>query len=409
MTPETSSPLPARVVDEFAPPKTLAPSQPNSGPLAERASAFVRQIAGRRWSLRSLTFLLVVVLPTLIVFLYAVLWATPQYQSEFRVSVRAAERMQTNSLLPSLLGLGLTQSGPDSNAVVQYILSHEILEEMRPGVDLPAIYGKSSIDWFDRLPSDATAEQTLRYWRRMSEAYYETSTETVVVRVGAFTPADALALAKHTLSLSESLLNRMSARARDNSVAMARKQVAAAEDRLKTLREQIKTLRDKENLLDPRKEAETDLTVSAKLREDLARADADLSAMRDSMDDDAPSVIATKSRIAALRAELDQITTNTVKQRELNRPLSSVFGAFEQLDNDQTFAVKAYQAALASLQSAELDASRQQLYLAVIVEPNLPEESYYPRPLRLTALVFSLALAFWALAALIIASVRDHR
>ncbi len=408
MTPEATSPLATRPLEETgALTEPLSASPPAR--LSVRAGDFARQLSRRRFSLSRLAFIAIVLTPTLATFLYATLWATPQYQSEFRVSVRAAERMQSNALLPSILGLGLSQSGPDSNAVAQYILSHEILDEFSPAIDVRAIYGRSSIDWFNRLPTDATSEAALRYWRRVTEAYYETSTETVVVRVSAFAPDEALALAHRTISLSEALVNRMSVRSREDSVETAKRQVATAQMRLNALREDIKALRDRENLLDPRKEAETDLNVSGKLRGELASTEAELAGMRRAMNDTAPSIIATKNRIAALHSELDHITASTVKQQQTSRPLSSVFGAFEQLESERAFAEKAYQAALSSEQSAELDATRQQLYLATIVKPNLPQEPNYPRPFRLTLLVFMLALAFWGLSSLIVASVRDHR
>ena len=408
MTPETSTQIATRALDNVEPLPKLPPvALPTR--LVQRAGNFARHVSRTRLSMSQLTFAAIVMLPTFSALLFAAFWASPEYQSEFRVSVRAAERMQVNALLPSILGLGLSQSGPDSNAVAQYILSHEILDEFAPNIDVRAVYGKSSIDWFDRLPSASTAEGALRYWRRMTEAYYETSTETVVVRVSAFSPDDALALANRTLALSESLVNRMSVRSREDSVTMAKKQVETTQARLTELREQVKALRDKENLLDPRKEAETDLTVSGKLRGELASAEAELVGMRRAMNDTAPSVIAIKNRIAALRSEVEQITDSTVKQQQSSRPLSSVFGAFEQLDSERSFAEKAYQAALSSLQSAELDATRQQLYLATIVKPNLAQEPYYPRPFRFSLLVFTLALAFWGLSSLIVASVRDHR
>jgi capsular polysaccharide transport system permease protein len=372
-------------------------------------SRVARGLGSRRLSVARLTFLLFVAAPTLATLFFALLWATPQYQSEFRVSVRAAERLQANASLPSILGLGTSQSGSDSNAVVQYILSHEILQEMAPTVDPRALYARTNIDWLSRLPEDASAEAFLRYWRRMTEAYYESSTATVVVKLSAFSPLDAVALAERTLSLSEDLVNRMSARARQDSVAIAKRQVDVSERRLSELREQIKTLRDKERLLDPRKEAESELALASKLREEMARANTDLAVMRRSMNDAAPSVVAMRNRIAALQSELARVAASTVKQEQQTRPLSSVFGSFEQLESERVFAEKAFQAALSSLQSAELDASRQQLYLATIVKPNVPQEPAYPKPLRMTALALALGLALWGLVNLVYASIRDHR
>ena len=124
------------------------------------------------------------------------------------------------------------------------------------------------------------------------------------------------------------------------------------------------------------------LSLAAKLKEQIANKNAALSTQRAQLSADAPSVQATRDELAGLQRELAkveaQVTALPLKANGGEKPLTSVLGAFQQLADDKVFAEKAYQSALTSLETARMDASKQQVYLATIVPPGLPEEAAFP-------------------------------
>jgi capsular polysaccharide transport system permease protein len=204
----------------------------------------------------------------------------------------------------------------------------------------------------------------------MIDAYFETSAGTVIVRASAFSPQDAYAIARLMLADSEALIKRMSKRARDDSVAFAEKEVSAAEARLAEVRKKARALQDKEAILDPMKSAEVNITLTAKLREQIAQQSAELATQKLRLSPTAPSVRASEESIAGLKRELQRIRAEATAARGSRaavddngaaRPLSTVFGAFQQLEDEKTFAEKAYLSALAALETARLDANRQQV------------------------------------------------
>ena len=85
-----------------------------------------------------------------------------------------------------------------------------------------------------------------------------------------------------------------------------------------------------------------------------------------------------------------------------------MLGAFDRMENQRVFAERAYQSALAALETARVEAGRQQVYLATIVSPNLPQEPGFPRPWRGTASAFGIAMAIWAILILAASAVRQH-
>jgi capsular polysaccharide transport system permease protein len=88
--------------------------------------------------------------------------------------------------------------------------------------------------------------------------------------------------------------------------------------------------------------------------------------------------------------------------------LNSVLGSFQQLADDKTFAEKAYLGALSALETAKMDAARQQIYLSTIVPPDLPEEPSFPRPFRQILVVFGVTTALWLIGWLGVHTVREH-
>jgi capsular polysaccharide transport system permease protein len=403
----------ARPGGEIVPMREALPAVPRE------ALRFVRMpLPGRRRGPLLWTFALIVVLPTLVASVYLCFIASNRYVAEFRAAVRSVEPMKSSEI-PSLLGLaGMSQTGNDSHAVVQYLESRQALEDIDAAASVRTRYEAPTVDWLSRLGKDEPVEGFVRYWRRMLDAYYETTTGTIVVRVEAFAPADALAVSSAALSLSEKLVNQLSTRARADTLSFADAEVAKAEARLSGVNLRLRDLRDKEQVLDPRKAAETTLGIAAKLREEIAGANAQLSAQRSSLSASAPSVIAMRERIVGLERELDRIngeataapgsSSDASGAASPSKPLSGVISDFDQLENERLFAEKAYQSALASLETARMDANRQQIYLATIVRPELPQEPVFPRPIRNTATVFGIALAIWLIGALAAFAIRDH-
>lgn len=386
------------------------PAPPRPVVLARRATAAVR-----RMSLARFSFILAVIVPTLAVGVYALLWATPRYVSEFRVAVRSVEPLKSNGIAEMFGMGGMSQSGNDANAVVQYLHSRDSLESLEKRFPVRDKVMDASIDVFSRFHGKPDIEALTRYWNSMIDVSYETSTGTIIARVTAFSPDDAQSLAKLMLGDSEDLVNRLSRRVREDSVAFAEGEVAKAELRLAEGRKRLQMLQDKESVLDPMKAAEVNIGLAAKLKEQIAQRSAELATMRMQMSAEAPSVRSAEVVIAGLRRELQNTEALATassgaagRTQGADRPLSTVFGAFQQMSDERNFAEKAYQSALTSLEAARIEASRQQVYLSVIVPPGLPQEASFPRPLRQIGMTALIALALWLVGLLTVYSVREH-
>lgn len=366
-------------------------------------------------TLRALSFVVMVLLPVAIAGIYYATIAVDQYVAEFRMNLRAVDAPRIEPLQLFAGDATRTTAATESQIVVQFIASRAIVDQLDRQLDLRRLFSPQAADWWARLWLPATIEQLVYYWRNQVDPFYDTSTGTIVVRVRAFAPDDALHLAQAVVSASERLINDLSARARHDALASAEGDVATAEIRLKAALAAIREFRDREGLIDPGKAADANAMLATKMRDDLLKTNAELATLRVYMRDDAPAVRVLRARIRSLETqqrglahEMTAAAGSPSGQSPAPPALSQELGSYEPLDAERKFAETAYQHALESLDRARDNADRQHIYVESFVPPGLPESSLYPRRWRAVGTVALIAFAIWAIGALAVQSIRDH-
>lgn len=368
-----------------------------------------RPALDRRLSLRAVSFAAVVLVPIAVVAAYLFIIAADQYVAEFRLSLSSVDTPRLDPLSLLTGNASHSQAALESQIVVQYMTSRAIIDELNPELDLRRLFSSPEADWWARLPVPAAIETMVQYWRGQVDPFYDPANGIVTVRVRAFTPADALRLAQAMVAASEKLVNDLSLRARRDTVHHAEIEVGQAESRLKGVLDEIRAFRDREGMIDPAEAAKAAGLLTTRLRDELVRANAELSTLKAYMRDDAPPVKVLSARIRSLETQQHAVA-HDVTDPDKARPgtLSHLLGSYEQLESERKFAEAAYQHALLGLDQARADADRQQVYIASFVPPSLPEDALYPRRWRALGIVALVAFALWSIGGLIIQSVRDH-
>jgi capsular polysaccharide transport system permease protein len=355
------------------------------------------------------SFIIVVAIPVVAAATYYCFIAADQYVAEFRFALRSAEPERREPALFLQESMAPSAMGLDSYVVAQYLSSRAIIDDLGATVDLRQMFSRSEADWLVRLDLSVSIEELVRYWKRQVDAFFDATNGTIVVKARAFTPQDALRLADGILASSERLVNDLSGRARSDALRSAEQEVGRAERRLKAALSRLREFRDKEGIIDPRKTADATVALAGRVRDELVRADTELSTLKHYMRDDAPSIKVLEARVHSLEAQrraVESEVTDTEKTR--SEALTRVMGSYEQLESERTFAENTYQHALQALDHSRINADRQQVYLATFVQPTLPEEALYPRRLQSTAVVSGVAFAVWIIGGFIVQSIRDH-
>ena len=360
-----------------------------------------------------------VVLPTIIAALFYLLIASDRFVSEARFAIRNNETQGIDAL-GLLTGMPTSQVTSDSYIVADYVASRDMVQELERRLPFRAIFANA--DYFSRLSPDATLEDLVSYWERHVDVFFDSTKNTVVVEVQAFTASDADRLAREIVDIVRSLVNDLSAQARRDAVQFAASEVARAELRVRGARDDILQFRLTHNDLDPTMTAQSTLSIAAGLEAERSKLLSDLASVSGYLSDDAPSVQMLRSRIDALAGEISRIqgqvsagadsTAGGLGVRSAkggnSDALANTVGAYQELVLSQEFAEKAYTAAMGSLEHARMEAARTQSYLAIYGQPNVAEEAAYPRRWLNIWVVLVLASVLWAIGALGVMTVRDH-
>ena len=339
-----------------------------------------------------ITFLAIVVLPTLLASGYFMLIASDRYVSEARFAVRSGDR----SALDVLAGgtdLGRLAQAQDTLVVTEYIKSRALVEEIQKSVDLRQLFRRADADFLSRVSDSASIEDLVSYWRWRVSTAVEMPSGIITLHVVAFSPEDAQMLAEAVVARSELLVNQMSERAHRDELRQAEAEFARAEQKLKEVYAAMRDLRNREGVIDPTMTAEALTELLTELRKARLQLEGDLIVARASMSEDSPVIRQLKAKIAAIDEQIEKITAQLTAAGEDAEALSDTIGAFEEMELRRQVAQDQYAAAALALENARITAERQRIYLSTFVQPDLAEEAQYP--LRLwyslaTALVFLL-------------------
>lgn len=347
-----------------------------------------------------------VLLPTLLSIIYFYGVASPQYVSEARFIVRSrsdAPQVSLGSMLSAAVGGGGVSTG-DAYSVRDFLTSHDAVARADARLDLHKIWSREEADLIARL-WDKEPERLTRYYNSMVSVAYDSTTGVITLRVRSFTPEDSKALTDTLLDLSEHLVNSLSERAREDALRIARHEVEVAERRVLTSREALTQFREQQQELDSAGAAQAAVATMGQLEGQLITAQAELRERQAFMRPDNTALQVTRNRIAALER---QIEVERQRRTQGDGALSQQLAGFERLMLEREFADRQLASATASLETARIEAQRQQLYLSRVVEPNLAVYPLYPRKLISVGSIFlGLSVAF-GIGWLLVAGMREH-
>ncbi len=369
----------------------------------------------RHWGLLT-SFVLGVLLPTAIAVLYLFFVSEDQYASTVGFTVRREEGSDATA---GLLG-GLAQftgSGASSEADILYefIQSQEIVEAINARVDLESIYARNwPGDPVFALRPSASIEELLSYWQRMVRISYDQSTRMIELRVLAFSPEDARKVATEILAESQKMINDLNAAARQDVMRYANADLDVALARLKKSREAMTQFRTRTQIVDPESDIQGRMGVLNNLQQQLAESliEYDLLLLQTENADD-PRLAQAQRRIGVIReriaSERETFATASNEVGELNENYPKLIAEYESLSVDRQYAEETYRLALAAVDVARAEASRQSLYLAAYIRPTLPQTSEFPQRFVLSGLIALFLSLSWAIIALVYYSIRDRR
>lgn len=348
-----------------------------------------------------------VLLPTLIVFLYLALFASNIYLAETKFAIRSQNQQQSLDMLSTFFRSGAS-SLSDSYILQNYIASPDMIAKVDAKLHIKKHYTDKSHDIWYRLTDNPTQDELLRYWSWAVIPAFDPDTGILSVQVKAFTPQMAQAICQAILDTSEDLVNAMNARARTDAISLAQQEVTRAEERIRAANEAMRHYRERTVILDPQAVASGLYGLVNQLESEITKTTAELAEATTYMQGNSPRVIMLRNRLEVLQKQLQAEKARLASQMQGERPLSALVSEFQSLTLEEEFARKQLTSAMASLETARVQAESKTLYVESFQKPLVPDESLYPRPV-IFSLVFMLAAAvLLGLVSLIVAAIREH-
>lgn len=354
------------------------------------------------------SFFVLVLLPTLIAAVYYLLIASDQYVSEAKFIVRSSDKQQMGGLGALLQTTGLGAAPEETFSVLDYIMSRDALKNLQEDVDYESMMSADQIDFLSRFPNffnGDTFEGMYDHYLKYVVALHNASSGISELTVKGFTPEDSEKIARSLLLRSEELINRMNARARNDALSLAHEEVKRSEQRILDNQLKMKAFRLREGIVNPEIASEQALELIGELSGERAKISTELRLVE--------RVAKDSARITFLREQLDAITGQLDAERKAlvstDGSLVGTYAEYETMALEAEFSSKALLTAEANLANARVEASRQQLYLETIVEPNRADYARYPKRYMNILTVLMTCFLGYAIIWLLYINAREHK
>ncbi|WP_298570642.1 sugar transporter [uncultured Aliiroseovarius sp.] len=387
-------------------PKTEKPAQPVVQPTPKPAG---KAKFRRRHGMLLKSFYIVVLLPMILAGAYLYFVAKDQYASHLGFLVRAEETASPVEILGGITNLSGASSGTDTDVLFEFIQSQRIVRLIDDRLDLKSMYYMPSDPIFG-VDQDAKIETLQSFWSRIVKVFYDSGSGLIEVRVTAFRPEDAKAVADAIYDESSKMINDLTAIARADATRYAREELSLAVERLRETRTAIQKFRLKTQIIDPQADIVGRMGLLNSLQSQLASAQIDLDLLMQGSRADDPRLSQAQRRVDVITERLHEERQRfSSEEGTVNGAYADLIGEYESLSVDKQFAETAYLSALAALDGATAEAARKSRYLAAYIEPTLAETAQYPNRLTILATMLAFLLGIWTVAVMVYYSVRDRK
>lgn len=323
------------------------------------------------------SLLMLVALPTCVVLAYFVFFAADRYESEARFILRSPGRTISAQLPNILQAAGIARASDDGYIVREFLESRDAMEVLEKSADLKAAYAAGGHDFIWKFPNfftSKTEEGLYWHYQRMMSADFDNTTGVSTLKMQAFTPEAAQRLATVLLEAAESLVNRLNERARHDAIKVADVEVERMRARALAAQAALTAFRERERLVDPSQVTLAVLETIARLSVEAATLSVQIGEL-EKTSRNSPQITPLRSRRSAIEA---QIATERHRLAGDAQAIAPRIAEYERLMLEREFAAKALITAMTALETARVEAQRQQVYLEKVATPARPDYPSYP-------------------------------
>ncbi|WP_234905365.1 capsule biosynthesis protein [Agrobacterium pusense] len=335
-------------------------------------------------------------IPNITAILYYSVFASDQYESETRFTVRSSTPALGKDQIARVTGVPSAKIVQDTQIVTNFINSHEMLDILRQrNIKLENLFGNDTIDWWARLPYDATAEEMKDYWEQMVTATVNASSGIVTVKVRAFTAEDAALLLGEIVKASEIVVNQVNTRIWRDVITTAETNLENAKQQLQKARETVAAARNREGVLNVVSSSQIITTLIATIEDERLKLQQQYNSQIAVVSPDSPQMRILRREISSKEQQVSDLNAQLAGMGK-QRNLADVSQYLSQLELAQTLAEQQFSSSVRTLEQVRFISKQQLLYLDSFLAPRIPDEARYPKRLLWISLTFIASLVAWA-------------
>jgi capsular polysaccharide transport system permease protein len=352
-------------------------------------------------------FIIVIAVPFVLAVFYYLFFAADRYVSETIISVRQAKETSISSTgLAALVGVN-PSSKEDTLYLKEYIHSLDMLKILEKELNLRKMYSKEKLDFLYRFYSFLPQEDFLEYYQNRIEIVYDDMSGLLRINAEAFTPEDAHNLSKLILKHSEDFVNELSHAMSRKQFEFAEIEFRKAEERFSKAKNTLLAFQNRYGIFNPIEQAQSRAGLVWEFEIELAKKEAELSALRAYLQENTTQIITLKNEIAALKSQIEKGVDTVTKNSD--NAANILAAEYQTLSIEASFSEELYKLALQAVEQARIESTKQIKYLSVVQQPSMPQSAKYPREIYNLITLIAVLFLLYGITQLIKATIEDHK
>ncbi len=339
--------------------------------------------------------------------LYNALWVSSRYVTVTSVYVKSTN--ENTSILPTipLVPGGLGGASQDALLLRNYIHSADMLTALDTKLDLRSHYSSRDWDYFSRMANGIPEEGFLGFFREHLSVSIEAESNILTIRSQAFNPEFSQLIADEVLQQAEAYINGVSQKIALQEIAFVERELDRAREAVSQTRGAVLAFQTENELLDPVATGAAVQEVVNIMEGELVRLEAEEKVLTSYLQGDAAELVSVRDRINGIRTQLEQERNKFAGQG--SQSINQVNARFEELRQSFEFATDIYKGTLQTLEQARVESYRKLKHLVVVQSPQIPDSAILPRKFYNLVTLFVILNLIYGIAAMVIATIREHR
>jgi len=347
-------------------------------------------------SLRVINTVSLLIVPPAAAIAYYGFIASDQFQSEARFTVRASTPALGKDQLGRVSGLPSAKIIQDTQIVTNFISSRAMVEALEQQLNIRSVYQSLAVDWISRLGNDATYEEFLEYWNKMTSTSISPSSGIVTVKVRAFSATDAQRILTAVVSSSEKAINDLNNRIWRDVIVTAEENLKRSTETLQNVRERLLAEQNKSGVLTVEGSSAILTNLLTSVQSEKIALEQTYAVKLESISPKTPHMRVLAREIESKDAQIKELQEQITGNSDTEKNLAGVSLDFQRLQFEKQLAEQQFASSIRTFEQVQFISKQQLMYLDPFLAPSLPDAAQYPRRLFWIFCITFISIAGWA-------------